>query len=130
MLKRLFITLVMCFSFLNLFCQPNREFRSVEVDEFEKAVSDTTYVLLDVRTAGEYAEGRIAGTDLNIDVLESNFTQRALAALPKDKSVALYCRSGNRSKSAARILAENGYNVLELASGFRGWAAAGKPTEK
>ena len=49
--------------------------------------------------------------------------------LPKDKPVALYCRSGNRSKNAARILAEKGYQVLELGTGFRGWAAAGKEVE-
>jgi rhodanese-related sulfurtransferase len=46
--------------------------------------------------------------------------------LPKDKSVALYCRSGNRSKRAAKILAENGYDVVELATGYNGWVAAGK----
>ena len=33
---------------------------------------------------------------------------------------------GNRSKNAARILAENGYEVVELGTGFRGWVAAGK----
>ena len=42
------------------------------------------------------------------------------------KIVALYCRSGNRSKTAARILADKGYEVIELGTGFRGWVAAGK----
>ena len=98
--------------------------------EFEKAVADTAYVVLDVRTPAEHAEGYIPGTHLNIDVLEDDYTEIALRNLPKDKPVALYCRSGNRSKNAARILAEKGYQVLELGTGFRGWVAAGKDVEK
>ena len=97
--------------------------------EFAEAVADTSYVVLDVRTPAEYAEGHIPGTRFNIDVLEDNYTETALKTLPKDKPVALYCRSGNRSKNAARILAENGYQVLELGTGFRGWTAAGKKIE-
>ena len=54
----------------------------------------------------------------------------AAETLSKDKPVALYCRSGNRSKKAARILAEKGYQVVELETGFRGWAAAGKDIAK
>lgn len=77
-------------------------------------------------TPEEHAEGHISGTDFNINVLDKGFTAEALAVLPKDKSVALYCRSGNRSKRAAKILAENGYDVLELATGYNGWVAAGK----
>lgn len=130
MFKRLIFILVMGFSFWGLFAQPRTTFKSVDVNEFAKAVADTAYVVLDVRTPGEYAEGHIKGTDYNIDVLDGGFTKAALAVLPKDRSVALYCRSGNRSKSAARILAEQGYKVLELDSGFRGWASAGKPIEK
>ena len=41
--------------------------------------------------------------------------------------IAVYCRSGHRSKVAAGILAKNGYRVMELESGFNGWKAAGKP---
>ena len=119
----------MSFSFFGLFSQTNK-FKTVDVAEFAKAVSDTSYVVLDVRTPAEYAEGHIPGTHFNIDVLDDSYTEKALKMLPKDKPVALYCRSGNRSKNAARILAEKGYQVLELGSGFRGWVAADKPIEK
>lgn len=105
-------------------------FKSVDVATFEGAVADSTFVVLDVRTAAEYAEGHIAGTHFNIDVTGEGFTEEALRVLPKGRSVALYCRSGNRSKRAAQILAESGYTVLELGTGYRGWASAGKPTEK
>ena len=128
-MKRLLFTLIMGFSFWGLFGQTNK-FKTVDVAEFAKAVADTSYVVLDVRTPAEYTEGHIPGTHFNIDVLEDNYTEIALKNLPKDKPVALYCRSGNRSKNAARILAENGYEVVELGSGFRGWVAAGKKIEK
>ena len=129
MIKRIIITVLMGFSFFSLFGQTNK-FKTVDVDEFAKAVSDTSYVVLDVRTSAEHAEGYIPGTHFNIDVLEDNYADTALKKLPKDRPVALYCRSGNRSKKAARILAENGYQVMELGSGFRGWVTADKPIGK
>lgn len=130
MFKRLFITLIMSCSLLGLFGQSKQEFRSVDVKEFAATMADTTYIVLDVRTPAEYAEGHIPGTDLNIDVRSSNFTQEALAKLPKERPVALYCRSGNRSKTAAKILAQNGYKIVELGSGILGWAEAGMAVEK
>ena len=118
----------MGFSLFGLFAQA-KKFKTVDVAEFAEAVADTSYVVLDVRTPAEHAEGHIPGTHFNIDVLEDNYTETALKTLPKDKPVALYCRSGNRSKNAARILAQHGYQVLELGTGFRGWSAAGKKIE-
>ena len=115
---------------MGLFGQSKQEFRSVDVGEFAATMADTTYIVLDVRTPAEYAEGHIPGTDLNIDMRSSNFTQEALAKLPKERPVALYCRSGNRSKTAAKILAQNGYKIVELGSGILGWTEAGMAVEK
>jgi len=130
-MKRLSLTLIiMGFSFLSLFGQTNK-FRTVDVKEFASIIKDTTKVtVLDVRTPAEHAEGHIPGTHFNIDVLENSYTKLATEKISKDKPVALYCRSGNRSKNAARILAEKGYEVVELGTGFRGWSAAGKKTVK
>ena len=69
--------------------------------------------VLDVRTTAEHDEGYIPGTDFNIDVLEGSFTKIATEKLPKDKPVALYCHSGNSSKTAARILVDKGYEADE-----------------
>ncbi len=104
-------------------------FKSLSVEEYAKAIEDTTIVRLDVRTAEEYADGHIEKT-LNIDVLKSDFEQRAVAELPKDKTIAINCRSGKRSKNAARILVKNGYKVIELDSGFNGWTSKGMPVSK
>jgi rhodanese-related sulfurtransferase len=124
-MKRILLSLIMGFSFWGLFAQ-NNTFKTVDVKEFAGFIAKNDVTLLDVRTPAEHAEGYIPGTDFNIDVLEANFTEVALEKIPKDKPVALYCRSGNRSKTAARILSEKGYEVIELGKGFRAWEAAGK----
>ena len=128
-MKRIILIFIMGFSFLNLFGQ-NEKFKTVSVNEFSVFISDPEVTVVDVRTAGEHTQGYIPGTDYNIDVLEDTYKAEALAQLPKDKPVAVYCRSGNRSKKAARILAENGYEVVELGSGFNGWASSGRDIER
>ena len=125
-MRRFIVAMSAVLSFFGVSCQVQEAFRSVDVAEFESARADENFVVLDVRTPEEHAEGHIQGTDFNIDVLSEGFTAEALAVLPKDKGVALYCRSGNRSKRAAQILTENGYTVVELAVGYKGWVAAGK----
>lgn len=104
-------------------------FRSLSVEDFEKAIADTAIVRLDVRTAEEFADGHIEGT-LNIDVLKEDFEQKAVASLPKDRTIAVNCRSGKRSKNAAKILVKNGYKVIELDTGYNGWIGAGKTVVK
>ena len=102
-----------------------QNFESLDAEAFEKAISDTSVVRLDVRSIDEYASGHIAKA-INIDVMKDDFTTKATSLLPKDKTIALYCRSGRRSKKAAGILVENGYKVIELNSGISGWINARK----
>ena len=97
------------------------KFQSVSVEEFAKCIADTANVLLvDVRTAEEYGAGHIDNA-INIDVKREDFDSIANADLPKDKTIAVYCRSGRRSKTASEILTGNGYTVVELDSGYNGW---------
>lgn len=102
-----------------------QNFKSLDAEAFEKVISDTSVVRLDVRSIDEYASGHIAKA-INIDVMKDDFTTKATSLLPKDKTIALYCRSGRRSKKAAGILVENGYKVIELNSGISGWINAQK----
>lgn len=104
-------------------------FKSLSVEEYAKAIEDTAIVRLDVRSAEEYADGHITNT-INIDVLKSDFENKAVATLPKDKTIAVNCRSGKRSKNAARILIKNGYKVIELDPGINGWIREGMPVTK
>lgn len=106
-------------------CQAqDKGFESLPVEAFKQAIADTTVVRLDVRTAEEFAEGHIEKA-INIDVLKSDFEQKATSILPKDRVIAVNCRSGKRSKKAAGILVKNGYKVIELDSGYNGWVKEG-----
>ena len=106
-----------------------RSYESLSVEEFEKTLTESSVACLDVRTADEYADGHIANA-FNADVREADFEKKVTAALPKSQTVALYCRSGNRSKKAAEILTTKGYKVVELNSGISGWTNAGKAVTK
>lgn len=120
--------MAMIFSFLGCNAQPTA-YQSVDVESFAKVMSQSDAVLLDVRRADEYAEGHLPGA-IQIDVTQSDFETQALAILPKQHTIALYCRSGNRSKRAAEILSKAGFKVVELSSGYMGWTGAGKPTSR
>ena len=110
---------------LNTACgQSNYE--NADVDGFATLVADTNVVILDVRTAAEYAEGHIERAVL-IDQGQSDFIEQAKAALPKDKKIAVYCRSGRRSASAAGRLADIGYQCVNLKGGIIAWKEANKP---
>ena len=120
-----------CFLLSSLFsCQQSkRDFKTVPVKEFASLIEDASVQRLDVRTMAEYSEGHIPGT-ININVLDDSFAVMAGSTLQKDKPVALYCRSGKRSKKAAAILSEKGYKVYELDKGFNAWQEAGEKVEK
>ena len=115
------------FSFLTAFCgcKDTPEFKSVEADEFENIISNPSVVLLDVRTADEFAESHIENA-VNINVAQVNFSDEALNKLPKNKTIAVYCRSGRRSKMAANELTKLGFQVVELDKGFHSWIDSNK----
>ena len=99
-------------------------FENVDVQAFSELVRDSNVVILDVRTTSEFAEGHIEGA-LNIDQGQSDFIEKAKAALPADKKIAIYCRSGRRSANAANKLAAEGYSCVNLKGGIIAWKEAG-----
>ena len=121
--------LIMLCSLFGCSSAQTQGFKSLTVEEYAKVIEDTAIVRLDVRTAEEYADGHIANT-INIDVLKDDFEKKAKATLPKDKVIAVNCRSGKRSKNAARILVKNGFKVIELDAGYNDWLAKGMPVTK
>ncbi len=130
--------LSMIVSLLGLSCCANGQTDSIQtvdaptfaqIIRTDSAAADSQAVMLvDVRTAEEYAEGHIPDA-LNIDVLQDDFTQKATARLPKDRRVAVYCRSGKRSLKAAALLVKAGYKVVNLKGGWLEWTANRLPTE-
>ena len=93
---------------------------SVTVSVFADSIDNPGVQLVDVRTPDEYAAGNIPGS-VNIDVLTGKFGETASALLDRAYTVAVYCRSGNRSKNAAQVLSMMGYNVVELNGGYNEW---------
>ena len=57
---------------------------------------------------------------MNIDINSGDFIRQA-APLDKTRPVAVYCRSGRRSKVAAEKLTDNGFSVMELDGGIISW---------
>ena len=98
-------------------------------DEFDRLIQDENVQRVDVRTVAEYSEGHIPGS-LNINALEDHFAAAAEEMLDKDRPVAVYCKSGRRSRNAARILTNLGYKVYNLDKGFDNWKEYGKEVEK
>lgn len=82
--------------------------------------------ILDVRTAEEYAEAHIEGAEL-IDIQRPDFADR-VTALDRDLQYVLYCRSGNRSERARRLMTELGFReVHDIEGGIVAWIDAGLP---
>lgn len=84
-------------------------------EELKKLVETKTagddYILVDVRTGAEYADGYIPGA-VNIPYTEIT---EGLAGTDHSKLIIVYCRSGNRSGQAKAALEEAGYvNVVDF----------------
>lgn len=88
-------------------------------DAMAQMVDGEDYILLDVRTQAEYAEGHIPGA---ICLPNESIGSEPPAELPdREQTILVYCRSGRRSAEAAQKLADMGYvNVLEF-GGILDW---------
>jgi len=96
------------------------------VSEFSTKVAEAGVITLDVRTPIEFAEGHIQGARL-IDFQSGNF-ENEIAALDKNATYAVYCRSGNRSGQAVKVMQDAGFtSVFNMNGGVIDWANAGLP---
>ena len=77
------------------------------------------YVILDVRTEEEYAQGHIPGAILIPDYEIETKAEEILTE--KDQMILVYCRSGRRSKNAALVLVELGYTDIREFGGIIDW---------
>ena len=121
------LTLLLATIGLNTACSQN--FENYDVKEFAELIADSNVVILDVRKADEFAEGHIKGAVL-IDQFQSDFVEQAKEILPKDKTIAIYCRSGRRSANAAGKLADAGYKCVNLKGGILAWKEENMPVTK
>jgi rhodanese-related sulfurtransferase len=88
------------------------------------------FVLVDVRSPEEHAEGFIPGTDFNIDFREIKVRHREMGTQLADHIV-VYCQSGHRSNIAAETLADLGYShVYNVNGSMNAWLEAGFPVTR
>jgi phage shock protein E len=99
----------------------------IKPKEYQSAFveASTPHLLVDVRTPQEFNSGYIEGA-VNIPLQE--LAQRA-DEIPTDQPVVLYCRSGNRSSNAARMLSNAGYEQVYDLGGVIDWQRQGLPLQ-
>jgi NADPH-dependent 2,4-dienoyl-CoA reductase/sulfur reductase-like enzyme/rhodanese-related sulfurtransferase len=88
-------------------------------------IDSTDRFLLDVRTHGEFRRGHIEGAmNINVDDLRSQHTQIPRDAAGAPVPVAVYCQVGQRGHTAARLLTQLGYDVVNLDGGWLTYSMA------
>ena len=118
MIPKILIWIVSLFS-ITAMAQCKSGIISENNKEFSKTISNKTVQIVDVRTPQEFADGHIPGA-VNIDVNSDGFKSE-IQKLDKTQPVAVYCRSGRRSKMAGNLLVKEGFTVHELDNGFSEW---------
>ena len=98
----------------------------IEITEFKTKIVSQKYILVDVRTESEFDDGHIKGA-INIDYFSSTFSDE-ISELGLETPVLVYCKSGNRSGKAMKIMNDLRFKeVYNLTGGFKGWLS-GKNT--
>jgi len=116
-----------------------KEIKSSEIKKFIDSNPDT--VLLDVRTENEWRTvGKPDTKNLGIKSFfitisqDPGFLERVKKNIDKKKQVLVMCAAGGRSIVAANLLANEGYNTLNVSDGFSGndqdlgWKNSGLPS--
>jgi len=103
--------------------------RHVDAQQAQKLLEDKKVVVLDIRTPGEFNQGRIAGAK-NINFQGPDFEQR-IEELDKSKSYLVHCASGGRSTHSLALFKKHSFqSVYHLDGGIKAWQKAGLPVEK
>ena len=90
--------------------------KTINGQSFKNFIGDDSVVLVDVRTADEFATGSVEGAiNIPVDEIESRLNE-----LDKSKPHIMICVVGNRSNKACEILDANGFDVTNLEGGIVG----------
>ena len=95
-------------------------YQQISQEEAKEIMDSQEVLILDVREQDEYDSGHIPGAVL---LPVGSITEESAAEVipEKDATVLVYCRSGNRSKTAAKALAELGYTGIYEFGGITTW---------
>ena len=95
-------------------------YTQISQEKAKQMMSQQDVVILDVREQAEYDSGHIKGAVL-LPVGTINETSAAAVIKNKDTVVLVYCRSGNRSKTASQALVDLGYTNIYEFGGINTW---------
>ena len=96
------------------------DYQQISQEEAKEMMDTQDVIILDVREQDEYDSGHIPGAVL-LPVGSIDETTAAEVIPDKDSTVLVYCRSGNRSKTASSALAELGYTNIYEFGGISTW---------
>lgn len=98
----------------------NSGFISVNAESFKEFMNSNDAQIVDVRTESEFRQGHIPGAILaNVTNGDLN---KILGQLDKNRPVLVYCRSGNRSVTASKLMAKDGFTqIVNLKRGMLEW---------
>ncbi|MFA0963964.1 rhodanese-like domain-containing protein [Roseivirga sp. BDSF3-8] len=96
-------------------------------EEFAGLLADETDAqIVDVRTEGEYSSGHLAGS-MNINIASPDF-HGEVSKLDTERKIYVYCAIGGRSARAAEMMANMGYEVVDMNGGITAWKSEGRET--
>ena len=95
-------------------------YHQIDQETAKRMMDEQDVVILDVREQDEYDSGHIA--DALLLPVGTISEETAASVIPeKDTTVLVYCRSGNRSKTASQALADLGYTQIYEFGGIHTW---------
>ena len=96
------------------------DYQQISQEEAKEMMDTQDVIILDVREQDEYDSGHIPGAVLlPVGTIDE---ETAAEVIPeKDSTVLVYCRSGNRSKTASSALSELGYTSIYEFGGIHTW---------
>lgn len=120
--------IVIAFSLVSnpILAQTETKLSTEEVQKILTNVTNHVALLIDVRTPEEYEAAHLESS-LNIDYKSDDFASE-VSKLDKNKTIYLYCRTGNRSGKAVDILKSLGFKFAYNIGGLEDLRNAGLPS--
>lgn len=130
-MKKILLSLLTAISFGTTGCSAQSDSIDTLAPQafIKQAKADTTAIILDVRTPGEYKEEHLAGAR-QLDFLNTSVFDAGIKLLDKSHTYYVYCRSGKRSHNACIKMKKHGLKVFDMEGGILNWKKLGMPTTK
>ena len=130
-MKKILLSLLTAISFGTTGCSAQSDSIDTLAPQafIKQAKADTTAIILDVRTPGEYKEEHLAEAR-QLDFLNTSVFDAGIKLLDKSHTYYVYCRSGKRSHNACIKMKKQGLKVFDMEGGILNWKKLGMPTTK